>query len=152
MIAFLSNSSYLLIRGCVRTTLWNNRQLGPVPESGGVLLGSYRGPHIEVTNASTPGESDIRKTDEFTRQDYCHQQLADLLWLRSEGEITYVGEWHTHPTSDASPSVCDYKEWYSRLPKATMVLLIQGTRSLRLDVLEIVGGEKRIRQLQFVEV
>lgn len=152
MIAFLSDSSYLLIRGCVRTTLWNNRQLGPAPESGGVLLGLYRGPHIEVTNASTPGKSDIRKNDEFKRQDCCHQQLADLLWLRSGGEITYAGEWHTHPTSDPSPSACDYKEWYSRLPKATMVLLIQGTHSLRLDVLEIVGGKKQIRQLHFVEV
>lgn len=152
LIAALDDSSYLLIRSDVRMTLWQNRQLGSLPEAGGVLLGSYRGSHIEVTDASTPGAGDVRRRNEFIRRDRCHQQLADLLWQRSNSEITYIGEWHTHPTANPYPSERDYKEWYTRLPMATMVLLIQGLHSLRVDLLEVIDGKKQIRQLPLMEI
>ena len=152
LIAVLGDSSYLLIRGRVRATLWKYRQLGLAPEAGGVLLGSYRGGHIEVTHASIPGKGDVRRRNEFIRKDCCHQQLSDSLWERSSGEIIYIGEWHTHPTAIPSPSARDYKEWYAKLPMATMVLLIQGLHGLRVDMLEVVNGKKYIRQLSPIEV
>src|ERR1700761_6135687 len=80
-------------------------------EAGGILLGSYRGPHIEIVACTEPGAEDRRLPPLFDRRDRCHQQTATRNWTESDGTITFVGEWHTHPQDVPGPSLIDLKTW-----------------------------------------
>ena len=96
------------------------------PETGGILLGCLRGPHLECTGFSEAGPADERGPFHFTRQDTIHQQIADEAWKRSELTVTFIGEWHTHPTGIPMPSSIDTKSWckLARGAKHPMLFLI----------------------------
>lgn len=81
------------------------------PELGGILMGSYRGPHIEVTGYTTPGRKDIRRKNLFIRTDERHQTTALSAWRESHATRTFIGEWHTHPSGYPTPSIIDRKTW-----------------------------------------
>jgi integrative and conjugative element protein (TIGR02256 family) len=87
------------------------------PESGGILLGCYRGDNLEVTGRTLPGPSDSRHFLSFVRVDGSHQSAATSLWLGSGGTHTWVGEWHTHPMGGMLPSGTDLSSW-SKLSRA----------------------------------
>jgi integrative and conjugative element protein (TIGR02256 family) len=80
-------------------------------EAGGILIGSYRGPHVEITDFTRPAKSDIRQPYCFVKQDPKHQRAATRAWVTSGGKDTYVGEWHTHPVGDPKPSPIDIATW-----------------------------------------
>jgi integrative and conjugative element protein (TIGR02256 family) len=80
-------------------------------EGGGILIGSYRGPHIEVTKFTTPAAKDIRQSYRFIKQDPKHQRAATRAWQSSRGKDTYIGEWHTHPLGEPRPSLIDKASW-----------------------------------------
>src|SRR5581483_12455257 len=63
-------------------------------ECGGILVGAYRGPYLEVSNFTEPGPKDLRQPYTFVKQDPSHQRSATKAWKRSGGKDTYVGEWH----------------------------------------------------------
>src|SRR5258708_3147221 len=81
------------------------------PEAGGILLGHYRGPDIEVVGRTTPGPGDERSLFAFVRQDPAHQMAATEAWEKSGRIQTFVGEWHTHPTGNIHPSSTDLTNW-----------------------------------------
>ncbi|WP_398471493.1 Mov34/MPN/PAD-1 family protein [Tardiphaga sp.] len=81
------------------------------PESGGILLGSIRGPHLEITALTVPAPADVRTMTRFVRQDRVHQAAADNSWKRSAQEIGFMGEWHTHPSGPPVPSTIDRASW-----------------------------------------
>lgn len=147
IIARLPDAGYLLVHSKVREVLWENRQDVNKFEAGGVLLGSYRGDHIEVIDATPPGKNDLRRRFEFIRRDESHQVYVDRQWHESEGRVTYIGEWHTHPVSNPRPSDLDMSEWGQKLPKRIMILCIQGINDLCLNYLSIVDGKKLLRNL-----
>ncbi len=80
-------------------------------EAGGILVGCYRGPHIEITGFTMPAAEDIRHLYWFVKQDPRHQQAATEAWRASDGKDTYLGEWHTHPHGEPSPSTIDTRTW-----------------------------------------
>jgi integrative and conjugative element protein (TIGR02256 family) len=80
-------------------------------ESGGILIGAYRGPHLEILNFTVPGPKDLRQRYGFVRQDPSHQRSATRIWKRSGGKDTFVGEWHTHPLGSPEPSKVDRQAW-----------------------------------------
>ncbi len=45
-------------------------------EAGGILIGSYRGPHIEIVDCTTPMLFDRRRRTLFDRRDPGHQLAA----------------------------------------------------------------------------
>jgi integrative and conjugative element protein (TIGR02256 family) len=81
------------------------------PESGGILIGSYRGPHLEVSGFTVPGPRDIREGYRFVKQDAVHQRAATAAWEVSGKKETYLGEWHTHPVGAPAPSGLDKSTW-----------------------------------------
>ena len=81
------------------------------PEAGGTLLGSRRGPDLEVLGWTVPGPGDDRRLHAFTRADPRHQAAATAAWNASGGTVTFVGEWHTHPTGGVAPSAADLRSW-----------------------------------------
>lgn len=80
-------------------------------EAGGILIGSYRGAHIQVVECTTPLFRDRRSRVLFDRRDEGHQRIALDRWRASEKTVTFVGEWHTHPEPDPLPSPMDRRTW-----------------------------------------
>jgi len=61
-------------------------------EAGGLVLGNYRGPHVEILKCTTPMPADVRTRFGFVRQDPGHQQAATADWRKSGGTVNFVGE------------------------------------------------------------
>jgi len=85
------------------------------PEAGGILLGAYRGPDMEVTGLTHPGPADERMLYSFTRSDLLHDMANKKIWEESGGTVSYIGEWHTHPVGKAVPSSIDVNSWKSEV-------------------------------------
>lgn len=81
-------------------------------EAGGILVGTYRGPHIQIGSCSVPMARDGRTVTMFDRRDPGHQQFALKNWRESRQTRTFVGEWHTHPERNPSPSRLDLQTWH----------------------------------------
>ncbi|WP_081608121.1 Mov34/MPN/PAD-1 family protein [Metapseudomonas furukawaii] len=107
------------------------------PESGGILLGNVRGPHLEILEATTPTRKDRRFRYLFERTPYLHQVIASLRWKRSGGEVRYLGEWHTHPEDYPRPSGTDIHEWRklakSRVDQRPLLAVIVGRKGLHVE-------------------
>lgn len=97
-------------------------------ESGGILLGYRRGDHLHIVEATTPQPDDKRMRFRFFRRDYNHQKVAIRQWELSGNTMDYVGEWHTHPETEPTPSSLDMTEWTKIccVRQASMVFLIAG--------------------------
>ncbi len=100
-------------------------------EAGGIFIGSHRGPHVEIAACTTPLPRDVRRPTSFDRKDAGHQAVALAAWQRSGGTDTYVGEWHTHPVDDPTPSALDLRTWRAVMSRVAdpVVFLIAGRRS-----------------------
>jgi integrative and conjugative element protein (TIGR02256 family) len=100
------------------------------PESGGILLGYRRGLHLHATDATIPLGTDSRSRTRFYRSAEPHRQAAHARWRESGGTMDYVGEWHTHPELNPSPSAIDRCGWkhICNLRKAPMLFIIAGTQ------------------------
>jgi integrative and conjugative element protein (TIGR02256 family) len=80
-------------------------------ETGGILLGTDDGQEIVIRHAGGPGPKARRESHRFLR-DLAHaQQLAELAWREDQSQ--WIGEWHTHPSGDLTPSNYDL-EAYAR--------------------------------------
>lgn len=67
-------------------------------ESGGVLMGNWQSPTDVIVQAVIgPGPAAEHERFSF-RPDlsWQHKQIASY-YLRSEGAVTYLGDWHSHP-------------------------------------------------------
>ena len=80
-------------------------------EVGGILLGKRRHGHFEIVQVTTPTKFDKRTRNHWIRSDKIHADIAKKAWQDSAGEISYLGEWHTHPENNPTPSVIDIHEW-----------------------------------------
>lgn len=99
-----------------------------LPESGGILLGYRRGIHLHIVSATTPQPDDQRLRYHFFRCDQHHQKVASSQWNISGNTMDYIGEWHTHPEPDPTPSRLDMSEWKKicNARRKSMVFLIVG--------------------------
>lgn len=99
-----------------------------MPESGGILLGYRRGNHLHIVTATSPQPDDQRMRFHFFRCDPNHQKAAIGQWNKSGNTMDYIGEWHTHPEPDPTPSSLDMSEWIKicSARKTSMVFLIVG--------------------------
>jgi integrative and conjugative element protein (TIGR02256 family) len=119
-------------------------------EAGGTLMGYRSGEHLHVLDATVPMPLDRRSRISFERLDPGHQLAATRAWEESQGRIDYLGEWHTHPQLNPSPSEVDYREWEklcSALDKP-LVFIIVGERAkivatyhVNRKAIPLTGGE-----------
>lgn len=129
----------LIITQDVLQALANYAQYFPdQPEQGGVLIGHH--PHtfqnINVTQWTTPQEGDRATQFHFHRSADPHMKLVHEAWEASEGALTYVGEWHTHPEEEPLFSRTDLMFWRKATqeftyPGAGLVFIIVGTVKTR---------------------
>lgn len=83
------------------------RQKGKKPEMGGIILGKVIGETIYVSKASIPTSYDRSSRYNFNRDKKSAQLFIDYEFLNSKGTIIYIGEWHTHPEENPTPSAPD---------------------------------------------
>lgn len=82
----------------------------PTIETGGVLAGSLtQEGQVVVTHVSGPGPLATKSAHEFEKDLVFCQKFIDDLFAESGGTIYYVGEWHSHPSTDTRPSSRDQK-------------------------------------------
>ncbi|MDP2560765.1 Mov34/MPN/PAD-1 family protein [Psychrobium sp. 1_MG-2023] len=117
----------ILIQNGVLQALESHRQLKlKQAESGGILIGEYRGEHINIVEATEPSRGDRRSRYRFFRRSERHQTLATKAWNESGTTKTFIGDWHTHAEDHPSPSSIDTKDWRRKFQKRPMVVIIQG--------------------------
>lgn len=98
-------------------------------EAGGILLGFRRGPHLHVVEATTPTNRDRRSRTGFERSAEIHRHIAMCRWQDTGGTMDYLGEWHTHPEANPSPSGIDLAAWnaiYATRPHRSVIFVVAG--------------------------
>jgi integrative and conjugative element protein (TIGR02256 family) len=82
-------------------------------ETGGILLGTDSPEGIVIRHAGGPGPNARRSSCTFLRDRDHAQQLADAAWRRDRSQ--WIGEWHTHPSSELIPSDLDLDSYRHHL-------------------------------------
>lgn len=82
----------VVVNSSVMELVTRYRQAGKKDsESGGILIGTRRGEHFEVTAATMPQISDKRSRFRFERVEKGHSDLLKRHWVESRGRrITWV--------------------------------------------------------------
>jgi integrative and conjugative element protein (TIGR02256 family) len=83
------------------------------PESGGLLLGRLISgtEDVVIDFVSRPSGADRATRFRFFRARRPAQQRVTDAWHESLGTRVYLGEWHTHPEDDPTPSCIDRRNW-----------------------------------------
>jgi integrative and conjugative element protein (TIGR02256 family) len=110
-------------------------------EAGGILLGSLVGKTIYVIKASVPNIFDKATRTSFIRDKDIAQIIVDYEFENSGGKMFYLGEWHTHPEDNPTPSGQDKKmtiEQFnkSRLPQPFSLMIIQGIKGIYIALFD----------------
>lgn len=95
-----------------------------------------------VTHATMPGSLHRRSRFGLQRLDPIHQQTAFKLWERTRQTADYIGDWHTHPQVQPSPSSMDRREWgkITRAKSTSMIFAILGLQDWWIGI----GQRKRL--------
>jgi len=76
-------------------------------ETGGLLMGFVRAEHAEITTIIGAGPEAVMTRRSFMPdRDWQYEQI-DRLYNDTNGAITYLGEWHSHPSGSTSLSGLD---------------------------------------------
>ena len=157
-LVFLNSAGHRFkLRRSVAVQMYFYLQNKPgIEESGGVLLGRYilDCSDTVVDRITTPMAGDRRTRIRFFRSARSHQQIIDAAWVSSNGTCNYVGEWHTHPEPDPSPSLVDIMDWrrrflFDRIDSEVLYFVILGTH--QLNVWQVNGDTLRIEKLHSLE-
>ena len=75
---------------------------------------------VVVDCALPPSRIDHRARLSYIRNIEPSQQYINKAWRESGGARNYLGEWHTHPEDDPSPSNQDIVNWSNILLNTQM--------------------------------
>ncbi len=125
-------------------------------EAGGMLFGRllYDCEDIIVDDVTLPFPSDKRSRFSFFRGKNGAQKLVEEKWHKSNSTQIYLGEWHTHPEDDPTPSAnVDIKNWHKITKKATfeqecLYFVIVGRKRTRLW--ELNKTSQQLVELTFI--
>lgn len=117
-------------------------------ESGGVVMGRIVGDTILVERLSIPTELDKSSRMHFERHRLSAQMIINYEHTNTYGQVTYLGEWHTHPEDHPSPSQMDLKmirqQFHNnKIHTHFLVLLIQGKKTLFASLITKEGIMKK---------
>jgi len=93
-----------------------------LPEAGGILLGRLimNCDDVIVDDALPPFPEDRASRFRFFRARGPANKAIKANWERSSGTCNYLGEWHTHPEPQPTPSCLDTRNW-KRILKRSML-------------------------------
>jgi integrative and conjugative element protein (TIGR02256 family) len=119
------------------------------PESGGILLGYVRTPHLEILEASEPTFWDKSLRFLFDRGSRGHREMAERRWKESGGLVRYIGEWHTHPEDYPTPSHVDREGWVKlaekRQDQRPVLAIVVGRKGLHVELVSRDGSSNVMR-------
>ncbi len=124
-------------------------------ETGGILLGKLIEDTIIVFKVSGPGPNAIHEPLFFRADKNYIDMIIDLEYANSDGEVVYLGEWHTHPQVIPFPSELDLSSlneitYSAGSPKILLILgaigfNLENIRSQSLVLLKYPRKESFIR-------
>ncbi|PWW26613.1 integrative and conjugative element protein (TIGR02256 family) [Cytobacillus oceanisediminis] len=80
-------------------------------ETGGILMGYYTvKDEVVITHCSGPGPKAKHRKYSVTLDSAYAQKFVDEIYLQTNRNITYIGDWHSHTFNDLTPSRTDKKE------------------------------------------
>jgi integrative and conjugative element protein (TIGR02256 family) len=110
------------------------------PEAGGIILGKIIDNQINILKLSIPTSLDRSSRTNFERNKLSAQIILDYEFHNSNGQLVYLGEWHTHPESNPTPSKTDlqmlrrqFKD--NSLNTDFLILLIKGIKSSYIRII-----------------
>lgn len=115
-------------------------------ESGGVLLGYANDGVVVVVEALGPGPDARHAPHRFVPDASFHERQIEQRFHESEGALTYLGDWHSHPSGDDLLSKQDRRTLRRIAAEAAafcprpLMLIVDGGRLLRW---RIVAWEAR---------
>lgn len=150
MKVFLSQTGYLKILQESLKSKWK--------ETGGVLIGYKNENQIVVTDIIGPGPNAQHRVFNFQRDvAYCNNTLKKE-FMETDGLITYLGEWHTHPFGILVPSNQDSIEMMKIsetecYQNDTPILFIvrQSKKSMQIGTFLYSDGQKRKVEMLLIE-
>lgn len=121
-----------------------NQYKSKAPESGGIILGKIIERQINIMRLSVPTPLDRYSRTNFERHKTSAQVILDYEFYNSNGQMVYLGEWHTHPEPFPSPSRTDLRMIEgqfknNQLRTDFLILLIKGTRGLYFRIIDLNG-------------
>jgi integrative and conjugative element protein (TIGR02256 family) len=133
------NGGVVEFRPAVNTTMERYRQVeSHAKEAGGMLLGRLinESTDLVIDEATEPTNSDRKGRFFFIRRRRHAQRRVDAAWHGSNGTLNYLGEWHTHPEDNPSPSTVDIDNWLTigqtaRYDHDCLVFAIVGRKGTR---------------------
>ncbi len=124
----------LIIPSNINTIIDAYKENLPDLESGGIILGKILpNKHILIEILTHPNKKDKRGLCFFYRDRNEAQKIINQKWEESNGEIIYLGEWHTHNEDVPIPSNRDLQMIKNQLKTSKMeidflLLLIIGKK------------------------
>lgn len=100
-------------------------------ETGGVLMGytAING-DVVVTDIIMSGESALHKPCRFEPDQEYQERVIQDIFLSSNGNVTYLGDWHSHPDNPPQMSWLDKKTLFriadhpqAQCPNPVMMIL-----------------------------
>lgn len=123
-----------------------------MPEADGILLGRIivHAPRAVVDEVTEPSQWDRWTRFSFFRAKEPAQRAINRAWSKSDQTRIYLGDWHTHPEDDPTPSALDRREWINLSRTATyeqdvLFFVIAGRREIR--AWEVMRGDDEVRTL-----
>jgi integrative and conjugative element protein (TIGR02256 family) len=104
--AFPYSEQRLILTRAVLELFLKYRQQGTEPEAGGLLFAEFDFPLIRIVEASIPHTTDKRWRTLFVPNRVLQRRLIKKYFKKGRH---FVGEWHTHPESNPTPSILDLK-------------------------------------------
>lgn len=83
-------------------------------EAGGMILGRLvvESNDLVVDEVTEPTKLDRKGRFFFIRRRRAAQSRVNQAWLGSNGTRNYLGEWHSHPEDNPTPSPVDIENWH----------------------------------------
>ena len=112
------------------------RQTGCKNECGGIIFATKQKDYdiYTIESCSEPNSDDLSNRFSFVRNKKRAQKLINKKWKNSNGEINYIGEWHSHPENIPTPSITDKTLWEN--------IFVDKSSKFGITINIIVGIEK----------
>jgi integrative and conjugative element protein (TIGR02256 family) len=108
-------------------------------EAGGLILGRLvvESTDLIVDEVTEPTKVDRKGRFFFIRRRRAAQCRVNQAWFDSNGTLNYLGEWHSHPEDDPTPSNVDIENWHrissqARFEQDFLIFAIVGRQRTRL--------------------
>lgn len=95
-----------ILKSLVKSILNETKVHYPL-ETGGMLVGYLKEKNYYILDIIDAGPEAIHKTDYFLPDGKYQQPILEQKFFKSNGKVTFLGDWHSHPNADSYLSKLD---------------------------------------------